>query len=436
MLTIRANYLAAKEALPWLDAWRPKEFEAQFREAPQSKVPAAEFPADIRLVMAFRHTLDEVEAMLKAGETVVYGTGDRKLVYDYVRLCELLQHYPRFYLATANLCNMQIFERLQELGVTGQLLYGSGMPFLDENAAMGPLALSKLDWKTRCDIAGNNARRLLGLPEIMPPEPPVLPVEPFIVDAHGHTSNVAGLTPMPTPVVGFTWKQWRPMLDFYGTETLINAPNIAFRPEWTSLAAEGVLARESGGRIRLLEIFDPRDPNGVETMRASLAQPECVGVKIHPQVHLTWASDDRYDAAFRLAGEAGKTVMSHTWEISYYNPRQKFSCPWLFEEHIARHPETNFVLGHAGGRPSTLFEVRELCRRYPSVCVDISGDYFHNGMIGNLASAIGPERILFGADIDWFDPRCVLGIVLGSELSDADVMLVLRENARRVYHLG
>ncbi|MBE6377181.1 MAG: hypothetical protein E7050_12110 [Lentisphaerae bacterium] len=437
MLTIRENYLAVKAALPWLDSWRPAGFEAQFFKAPQSKLPAAVFPENIKLVMATATTLDAVEEMLKAGETVIYGTGDKKIIYDYLRLAALLKQYPRFYLSIANFCAMLGIESYVEMGVGGQLLYGSGMPFLDENAAMSVLILSKLDWKTRCDIAGNNARRLLGMPEIYTEEPEIRDFEPFIIDAHAHTSNAPGFTPFHIPVVGLTWKGWEPILNFYGIKTLLNAPNISFKVgNPTSIEAEGKLACESNGRIRLFEIIDPRDPNCIERMKTALELPECIGIKIHPQVHTTWASDDRYESVFELAGKYNKTVMSHTWEISYYNPRQKFSCPWLFEEHIKKHPETNFVLGHAGGRPSTFFEVRELCRKYPQVSMDLAGDYFHNGMLENMASAVGADRIMFGSDIDGFDPRCPLGMVLGSSLSDDEVRLILCENAKRIYHLN
>ena len=41
--------------------------------------------------------------------------------------------------------------------------------------------------------------------------------------------------------------------------------------------------------------------------------------------------------------------------------------------------------------------------------------------------------MLFGSDVDWMDPRGNMAPVLGSRLSDEDVLKILRTNALRVY---
>lgn len=87
-------------------------------------------------------------------------------------------------------------------------------------------------------------------------------------------------------------------------------------------------------------------------------------------------------------------------------------------------------------RPSTLDAVAALCREFPQVHVDLSGDYFDNGLAECLAGLLGIDRIIYGSDADWVDPRCTLGPVLTSKLSDEYVLAILRENAARVYGLA
>lgn len=68
--------------------------------------------------------------------------------------------------------------------------------------------------------------------------------------------------------------------------------------------------------------------------------------------------------------------------------------------------------------------------------VDVSGDYFDNGMIDCLAGRIGVGRIMFGSDADWVDPRCNLGPIFASGLPDEDALKILCYNARRVFLPG
>ena len=65
--------------------------------------------------------------------------------------------------------------------------------------------------------------------------------------------------------------------------------------------------------------------------------------------------------------------------------------------------------------------------------VDVSGDYFDSGVVDCLAARLGVRKVLYASDLDWIDPRCNLAAVLGSRLSDQDVLMVLRGNALSTY---
>lgn len=464
----RENYFAIRNQLPWLDAWRPPDAAAAFPDAPESKIPAAKVvpllregdiasgvlayyrpevmnlnaAADLanrRCPLIVKATDAELESIARLAENfpaldLVFASGDRKILYYFTELTELLKKYPRLFLATANLCNMLALERLDRENLSGKLLYGSFMPFLAEDTAMAPLIMSDLEWRKKCAVAGNNLRNILGLEPLLPREIKYRKAPPFIVDAHGHTTRTAGLYRMAVPDLDFRWPQWRSFLDAVSIRKICVTPSEAISLQESARDSALDLCRASGGRMRFFEVFNPNTvERSLEYLEAALPLPECAGIKIHPAVHQVYASDQRYAHAFATAKKFGKPVMTHSWEISSYNPTQKFSRPGLFEEHIKAFPEVKFVLGHAGGRPGSFPEVVDLCRKYPNVSVDISGDYFHNGMIGNLVPAIGAERVLFASDVDWIDPRCIAGMLLGSSLTEAELRMIFETNAERVY---
>ena len=142
---------------------------------------------------------------------------------------------------------------------------------------------------------------------------------------------------------------------------------------------------------------------------SELADETCVGLKIHPSGNKLEADHPSFAKAYQMAGAAGKPVVTHSWEISDYNPVQQLSHPDRFRKHLAACPEATLVFGHAGGRPSTLENVAALCREFPKTVVDVSGDYFDNGVFDCLAGRLGADKVMFGSDVDWIDQRCNLG---------------------------
>ncbi len=444
MLTeLRAYFRTVRDVLPLLDAWRPPGLAPAFPGEPDSKISAPELqwhdsskplrPGIPCGLKASEFSCEEAEGVVaKHPETLfIYGTGERKLLYDSEKLLDLMERYSNFYLATANLCNMLFFERAAERNVAEKLLYGSNMPFFDEGAALGPLILSRLPWNLRCGIAGNHLRRLFGQPPVLPPEPPPIPaIPPFLIDAHAHTQDTPGGRVF-APCLKWRTDRWLSYMDSVWTKRMFFTPMEAIdHPTVSSLKVIGDDCRKSGGRMSFFEVFDPNDVTiSLCHLEQSLPLPECVGIKLHPVEHRVFASDPRYAEAFAAARCFGKPIMSHTWEASSYNPAQKLSCPALFLPHLERFPDVKFILGHAGGRPSTLSDVTALCARFPQVRADLAGDYFHWGNLRGLLGGIGSGKILFASDCFWMDPRCMLGMLLNSGIPDGELVDILSGNS-------
>ncbi len=368
---------------------------------------------------------------------IIVESGPRKLLYHYAQVLDLLRNHPNCHLSTHNFDNWQGIEEFVTLGLGDRLLYGTHGPAVSPDVAMGPIAMGRLSWEQKCAVAGNNLRRLLGQSPETPAEVPFSPPPPFIIDAHTHSIDFGVEPPFGfhTPDTDMRPSDWTAFMDAVALDALILMPGESLKDADRTCAHYcEALRRQAPERFFYLEVFHPNvGADHEERVAQSLNDPACLGIKIHPTGAEIPADDDAFAPAYRLAAAADKVVMSHTWEISSYNPKQYLSHPDRFRPHLERHPDLRFVFGHAGGRPSTIDAVTRLTAEFPNAYVDVAGDYYDNGLVDCLADRLGANRVLYASDMDWMDPRCNMALVLGSNLSDQNMLQVLRENALRVY---
>jgi predicted TIM-barrel fold metal-dependent hydrolase len=370
---------------------------------------------------------------------VIIESGPRKIMYFFDAIEEALRKCDNMFLCTYNFCNWLGHERLVKMGFGGRLLYGSHMPAFSFDVSMGPVILGDLEWKTKCDIAGNNLRKLLGEGVVYSEEIKYVPPRPFIIDSHAHNMQPNNIPRrFSTPDMDFLPSDWVDFIDFCGIDQLYLMPPEALDDSKIT-CRENVqeLIKYSPDRFFYLEVFNPNgDAEHIESLKKSLDDPKFLGIKIHPVEHRTNADDDKYELIYKLAKKYKKPIMTHSWEISSYNPEQYRSHPDRFRRYLKDFSEFPFVFGHAGGRPSTIDSIVKASIDFKNVYVDLAGDYYNNGLIGILYDRLGPERILFASDVDWMDPRSNLAPVLGSDLPVSDILKILRLNALKVFNAG
>ncbi len=480
---LRRGYRRVRDALPWLDAsvWEDQPpafpgFAAKLntdcaRTAPANPALAPQlrklWEQPIRMIRLAprQHALESCGALLEGMEAlgmplvvlhtdlgfsglralvaerprlnIILESGPRKLIYHLKEVKELLSQTANVHLCTYNFANWRGHEELVEMGLGSRLLYGSHWPLYSADAAMGPIVMGNFSWEIKCAIAGNNLRRLLGLPPVMAAEVGYSVPAPFIIDAHAHNlqPGAGGSYAMLTPDLKFTPADWRAVMDAIAFDRLFLIPGeVLDDPGRSSRQYTAELRRGFPGRFSYFEVFHPAgDSAHRRRLLEAHEDPDCVGIKIHPVMHKTVGDDEAYAHVYEVAARFKKTIMTHSWEISDYNPEQYRAHPDRFRRYLPKLNGLPFVLGHAGGRPSAFAAVAGLCRDFPGVHVDLAGDYFHNGVVDALAAALGHHRVLFATDVDWFDPRCNLAMALGCGLPDDQLADVLRLNAERVY---
>jgi predicted TIM-barrel fold metal-dependent hydrolase len=253
----------------------------------------------------------------------------------------------------------------------------------------------------------------------------------MIIDAHCHLGDWSQFhMPDVSPATMLR------IMDRLGIERAIAAPLPSLVGQFALGWSEGLRAyRESRGRILLYAVFDPRGPDSLDFVRRSLDEPAAVGIKIHPAMHQCPADDDRWRPVWELAADRKMPILTHSWCISDYNPTQKHAQPSLFGRYVREFPNVALILGHSGGRHEGHVAAAALARAHDNVYLDLAGDCYSLGLVEYLVAEAGADRILYGSDLTWIDPRTQLGMVLDSDITDDDKNLILRGNALRLFRL-
>jgi uncharacterized protein len=251
----------------------------------------------------------------------------------------------------------------------------------------------------------------------------------MIIDAHCHLGR--------SPQFHFPDISVRTMLatmDRLSIDRAVACHLAMLQGAWELGFAESIAAyRESAGRVAFYAAFDPTLPDAVTLISRCLDHEAFVGVKIHPSLHGCYADDERYDAVWQLAARRQVPILTHSWDMSAQNPAQKYSFPSRFETYAARYPEVTLILGHAGGRYRGHIAAAELARRYPHVLLDTAGDCYTLGLIEYLVEQAGADKVLFGSDLTWLDPRTQLGMIYDADIPVDAKRQILGGNAAGIW---
>ena len=256
--------------------------------------------------------------------------------------------------------------------------------------------------------------------------------EPFIIDAHAHF----GL-PGQFFVPEYSSDDLLLMMDRLCIRYSICAGDlISFDDAKSGIGNLRSAYEASGGRILFMLVCNPGDcPECVSVLNEAITWPGFVGIKIHPSFHGVGAEDKRYEPIWKFAADHDIPILAHTWSISDYNPVQRLSTPERFESFARKFPQVKLVLAHAGGRGTGRYEAIRMANEHANVYMDFAGDIFCYNLIESLLENVPDEKILFGSDYPWIDPRAHLSRVLLADIDEQIKRKILSDNAAYVYKI-
>ena len=98
----------------------------------------------------------------------------------------------------------------------------------------------------------------------------------------------------------------------------------------------------------------------------------------------------------------------------------------LYEQPIAAHPRTRFVLGHAGALQ--MEKALDLACRYPNVWLELSGQSLSN--VRTILERADPDRIVYGSDWPFYHQAIgIAKVLIATEGNERLRRKVLFDNA-------
>lgn len=243
-----------------------------------------------------------------------------------------------------------------------------------------------------------------------------------VIDLHGHLGGWADFF-VPRPDAEWLLSTADETgVDAVGVSHLVAVGYDVARGNELALAA----AAEHPGRLGVWLVADPHRREAVETVAEQLADPRVWGLKVHGDTMACAVDDPRYTRYFELAATWHVPVLVHG------QTRSPFSDPAQIAAVARRHPDVAVLTGHAGLYQDGFATAARLARDQPNLYLEICGSRLTTRWLERMVAIAGAEKVVFGTDAVFLDPRTGLGKVHYARLSDEDRALVLGGNARRL----
>jgi len=327
------------------------------------------------------------------------------------------QHYPNLYLETSYLQIPECLDYISQKFGAERLLFGTSMPIFDPAGPMSMIELSHLTSSQRAQIAGNNLRRLLRLPDNQPTPPPKYNFRIF--DAHGHL----GLwEPVYCPVG--TIDETIASMDRFNIEKFAISDFLAIGSDYHGGNTRvGEAVKKYPDRITGYAVYNPNYESKMEDeMKRCFDELGMTAIKLHCGTHSASVEDRRYRKAFAFANERHAPVLVHG------SPSAGF-----LRELLSVHPNLHFILAHVGGSKIGGVGLIEVAREFPNLIFDLAASVCYRGVLAWLVEQIGAEQITYGSDFPIMGFGWQLGRVLHASISEQDKQKILFDNANRIF---
>ncbi|TBT83027.1 metal-dependent hydrolase [Propioniciclava sinopodophylli] len=173
-------------------------------------------------------------------------------------------------------------------------------------------------------------------------------------------------------------------------------------------------SEQFAGRIGVWLVGDPHDREAVARLSDDVDHTGVWGVKLHPDTHQVQLTDERYEPLLAFAAERGLPVLTHTHTGSVW------SDPALAAEVSKRHAGMPILLGHSGLVENGLTRTAAIMADHPDLIAEICGSQLTRRWLTRLVRLVGADRVVYGSDACFFDPRPALGRLLAAELTDPE----------------
>ena len=419
-------------------AWPPSEatFQAAARRiADAGLVLMANLGNPIGELTEYMHALGDMDLTI-VFTNVTYATLGEALT--------VMRDDPRVHLESHRLCRPDTLELIASEVGADRVLFGTSGPPFNAQAALDLVLHANLPEPDRRLILAGNALRLIEGVAVDDRATPDLSPDPFgapvrgpgsvpIIDIHAHNGAwpYAGATSRDNH--GITTLER--LMAKYNVEQTFASSALAITNDFRRGNRELVEGSRGRGTIRPLVTISPHDVSGsCEEMDRWYPEPHVVGAKLHTQLSRVAIGDPRMATLFREVAARSKPVVNHVMALGGFDPPTETQQVDGIVEMAARYPDLIVVAYHGGGLDWE--RMLDLAEPLPNLYVEYASSWPQDNPVRAAVDRLGPQRVMFGTDMDLLSPSLMVGLVDSAGLDPAAYAAVLHGNARRVFRLG
>lgn len=248
----------------------------------------------------------------------------------------------------------------------------------------------------------------------------------LVIDAHCHMGRWFNFNLHRGDAAGMVSR-----MDRLGIRACVAAHHSSIGPDFRYGNDEVLRAMEQfPGRIYGYATVNPNYPESevVAEMERCISAG-MVGIKIHPDTHQCHVDHEKYRVVWEFANERRLPLLSHTGTAGRCAVK-------TFEKLAETYPNVTIILGHAGFGSEGADQSIEAGSKCSNIYVEITGSTIVYGTLERMVQALGADRVLFGTDLPFIDPRPQLGRVAFAKISEDEKRKILGLNASRIFGIG
>lgn len=165
------------------------------------------------------------------------------------------------------------------------------------------------------------------------------------------------------------------------------------------------------------------------------------GLKIHPIAQKFAPDDKRMRPVYQWLVEHDLPITAHSGINVIQDETTHYGEPKRWLSVLEEFPKLKLILAHLGN--GFWDQTIEIAKKYPGVMFDTavaisyinSDSRLDDNEAIELIRTIGAERILFGSDYPWIDPKGDIERINSLNINDDDKKLILGQNAAGLFGL-
>ncbi|MBN2557114.1 MAG: amidohydrolase family protein [Clostridia bacterium] len=178
------------------------------------------------------------------------------------------------------------------------------------------------------------------------------------------------------------------------------------------------------GRFVGFFTFNPHYPELMGSLMPEYFKNKGVrGIKIHQGTHMTSLMNPDYRACYSFADKYRLPVLIHTWDGETIEGIRELS---------SEYTGAVFIMGHFGAAPANMKKAADVIKTRNNVFGDTALSMMMERNIEWLVEIAGADKVLYGTDMPFIDPRACLGRILGAHISVPDRERILGMNFNEI----